>query len=103
MVARLLTSSYPDTGFLDAAGVTLPADLEAILRQKNRELSGRSGHLVSDELLDAFTWTGTAEDVANQIRAVAELGIEDVTVLLHPPAGKPLEPAIRSLFKVLKQ
>jgi alkanesulfonate monooxygenase SsuD/methylene tetrahydromethanopterin reductase-like flavin-dependent oxidoreductase (luciferase family) len=52
---------------------------------------------VPDEVVDAFTWTGSVEDVARQIAAVVELGIRDVTVLLHPPSGSDERDGIRAL------
>jgi alkanesulfonate monooxygenase SsuD/methylene tetrahydromethanopterin reductase-like flavin-dependent oxidoreductase (luciferase family) len=52
---------------------------------------------VPDEVVDAFTWTGSVEDVARQIAAVVELGIRDVTVLLHPPPGSDERDGMRAL------
>ena len=101
MVARLLTTSYPDKSFVDAVGLTIPPELEEVLRQKDRDLAARSGHLVPDELVDAFTWWGSAEQVAERVRAVAALGIDDVTVLFHPPHGHPPDSAIRRFMDVL--
>ncbi|MFI5267686.1 MAG: LLM class flavin-dependent oxidoreductase [Chloroflexota bacterium] len=101
MVARLLTTSYPDKSFVDAVGLTIPPELEEVLRQKDRDLAARSGHLVPKELVDAFTWWGSAEQVADRVRAVAALGVEDITVLFHPPHGKPLDTAIRRFMEVL--
>ena len=101
MVARLLTTSYPDKSFVDAVGLTIPAELEDVLRQKDRDLAARSGHLVPKELVDAFTWWGSAEQVGQQVRAVAELGIDDFTVLFHPPHGQQPDSAIRRFAEVL--
>lgn len=101
MVARLLTTSYPDQSFVDAVGLTIPAELEDVLRKKDRDLATRSGHLVPNELVDAFTWWGSAEQVAERVRAVTALGIDDVTVLFHPPHGQPPDPAIRRFAEVL--
>ena len=101
MVARMMTTSYPDRSFVEAVGLAIPAELEEVLRQKDRDLAARSGHLVPDELVDAFTWWGSAEQVAERVRAVAALGIDDVTVLFHPPHGQPPDPAIRRFMEVL--
>ena len=75
MVARLMTTSYPDTRFVQAVGAEIPPALLEIMSQKDRELATRSGHLVTDELLDAFTWAGSAEQVAARARCVMALGI----------------------------
>ena len=86
-LAGFLTTSYPDMGFVRAVGLELSPELQAVLAKKDREHSHAHAHLVPDEVVDAFTWTGSAEEVARQIAAVVELGIRDVTVLLLPPAG----------------
>ena len=96
MVARLLTTSYPDMSFVKAMGVEVPPPLLEVMRRKDRGLATRSAHLVSDDLLDAFTWAGTAEQVAERAHALVNLGITDFTVTLHPPPNAPIEPAIRS-------
>jgi 5,10-methylenetetrahydromethanopterin reductase len=102
MVARLMTTSYPDTSFVTAMGVEIPPALLEVMSQKDRALATRSGHLVTDELLDAFTWAGTAEQVAERAQSVAAQGIQDITVTLHPPHGEPVEPAIRSFAEAMR-
>jgi 5,10-methylenetetrahydromethanopterin reductase len=102
MVARFMTTSYPDTRFVEAVGASIPPPLLEVMRQKDRELATRSGHLVTDQLLDAFTWAGTAEQVAARARAVMALGIEDITICLHPPEGQPIEPAIQRFAEVMR-
>jgi alkanesulfonate monooxygenase SsuD/methylene tetrahydromethanopterin reductase-like flavin-dependent oxidoreductase (luciferase family) len=57
---------------------------------------------VPDEVVDAFTWTGSVEEVARQIAAVVELGIRDVTVLLHPPAGSDERDGMRVLAEQVR-
>jgi 5,10-methylenetetrahydromethanopterin reductase len=102
MVARLMTTSYPDTRFVQAVGAEIPPALLEVMSQKDRDLATRSGHLVTDDLLDAFTWAGSAEHVAERARAVMALGIEDVTVCLHPPEGQAIEPAIRRFAEAMR-
>ncbi len=88
MVAGFITTSYPDMGFVKAVGLELSSELQAVLAKKDREYSHANAHLVPDEVIDAFAWTGTVEDVARQIAGVVQLGISEITVLLHPPEGK---------------
>jgi 5,10-methylenetetrahydromethanopterin reductase len=102
MVARLMTTSYPDTRFVEAVGASIPPALLEVMAQKDRELATRSGHLVTDELLDAFTWAGTADQVVARARSVVALGIEDITVCLHPPEGQDIEPAIRRFAEAMR-
>ena len=53
MVARMLTSSYPDRSFVQALGLELPPAFEEIAAQRNRQLSTEMAHLVPDEVVDA--------------------------------------------------
>jgi 5,10-methylenetetrahydromethanopterin reductase len=102
MVARLMTTSYPDTRFVQAVGASIPPALLEVMSRKGRDLATRSGHLVTDELLDAFTWAGTADQVAQRAQAVMALGIEDITICLHPPDGQEIEPAIQRFAEAMR-
>jgi 5,10-methylenetetrahydromethanopterin reductase len=86
-VAGVLSASYPDRGFVERAGLTLPEELEAVCRTKDLRLAWGSAHLVPDEVVDALTWAGTPDDVAERIAAVRDLGVGNVTVVFHRPAG----------------
>jgi 5,10-methylenetetrahydromethanopterin reductase len=88
-VAGVLSASYPDRGFVERAGVELPAELEDVCRTKNLRLAWASGHLVPDDVVDAFTWAGTAEDGAVRIAAAVDVGVDNVTEVFHPAAGLP--------------
>lgn len=99
MVARLLAASYPDRSFVDASGVQIPAPLEAILSRRNREEATAAADLVPDELVNAFTWAGTADEVAAKIAAVVELGIERITFMPHPPPGQLMEQGLRAFIR----
>ena len=96
MVARLLTASYPDRSFARAAGVEIPAALEEVCARRNREEAAAAAGLVTDELLDAFTWAGTAEQVAEKVAAVIAAGAQAVTFMPHPPPGERVETGIRA-------
>jgi 5,10-methylenetetrahydromethanopterin reductase len=102
MIAGFLTTSYPDMGFVHANGLELSRELQSVLAKKDREYSWEHAHLVPDEVVDAFAWTGTPDDVAQQIAAVARLGISNITVLLHPPRGKDEFAAIHALAEQVK-
>jgi 5,10-methylenetetrahydromethanopterin reductase len=86
-VAGVLSASYPDRGFVERAGLTLPAELEAVCRTKDLRLAWSSARLVPDEVVDALTWAGTPDDVAEHIAAVRDLGVGNVTVVFHRTAG----------------
>jgi 5,10-methylenetetrahydromethanopterin reductase len=86
-VAGVLSASYPDRGFVERAGLSVPEELERICAGKDLRQAWASAHLVPDELVDAFTWAGTPTDVAGRIAAAVEAGIDEVTVVFHPAAG----------------
>ena len=86
-VAGVLSASFPDRGFVERAGLQVPDDLEEICASKDLRLAWSSGHLVPDEFVDAFTWAGTPEHVAERVAAAVELGIENITVVFHQGAG----------------
>ena len=88
-VAGVLSASYPDRGFVERAGLTLPEALEEVCRTKDLRLAWGSAHLVPDEVVDAFTWAGTSADVAERIAAAIDVGIGCVTVVFHRAAGPP--------------
>lgn len=102
MLAGFLTTSYPDMGFVRAVGLELSPELQAVLAKKDREYSHRHAQLVPDEVVDAFAWTGTVEEVAHRIAAIVRLGIRDVTVLLHPPEGRDEREGMRLLAQEVK-
>jgi len=88
MIALLLMASYPDRKFVYGLGLEVPEALEAVCKQKNELLSSQSGHLVTDDLVDAFTWTGTVTEVAERVAEVVDMGIDHITYLPHPPKGE---------------
>lgn len=88
-VAGVISASYPDRGFIERAGLEIPAELDEVCRTKDLQLAWRSGHLVPDEFVDALTWAGTADEVAQRVAAAIEVGIDNVTVMFHPQAGSP--------------
>jgi 5,10-methylenetetrahydromethanopterin reductase len=86
-VAGVLSASYPDRGFVERAGLTLPEELEAVCRTKDLRLAWGSARLVPDEVVDALTWAGTPDDVAARITAAIDLGVGNITVVFHRTAG----------------
>jgi 5,10-methylenetetrahydromethanopterin reductase len=90
-VAGVLSASYPDRGFVERAGVAIPAELEDVCRTKDLRLAWRSGHLVPDEVVDAFTWAGPPDYVAGRVAAAIDAGAGNVTVVFHKAAGPAAE------------
>jgi alkanesulfonate monooxygenase SsuD/methylene tetrahydromethanopterin reductase-like flavin-dependent oxidoreductase (luciferase family) len=94
-VAMRLGSSYPDRSFVHALGLEVPEVFEEIARQRNRELNARSAHLVPDEIVEAMTWSGTPEQVAESVAAVVEAGIRNITFV-------PVAAANQSTFETVR-
>jgi 5,10-methylenetetrahydromethanopterin reductase len=88
MISLLLMASYPDRKFVHGLGLEVPEALEEVCKEKNESLSIQSGHLVTDDLVDAFSWTGTVEDVAEKVAEVVAMGIDYITYLPHPIQGE---------------
>jgi len=84
MVARMMGSSYPDKSFVHQMGLEIPAELEKILVKKDHALTTQAAHLVSDAIVEAYTWAGTAEDVAPRVAEIVRMGITSITFLAHP-------------------
>jgi 5,10-methylenetetrahydromethanopterin reductase len=87
IIAGSLGSSYPDRAFVEAVGLTVPAELEAIIREGDEGRIWNAAGLVPDEFVSQFAWAGTAEQVAVQIAEVIALGIHQVTILPNPPTA----------------
>lgn len=102
MVARLLGSSYPDRSFVHALGLEVPAAFEEVAARRDRLETGRNAHLVPDELVKAFTWAGTAEQVAEQVAAVVDAGFHNVSFLPHALPGASTEHSEEAFAKEVR-
>jgi 5,10-methylenetetrahydromethanopterin reductase len=94
MIAAMVMASYPDTAFLEHAGLEITPELEAMSRQKNEALAFGSGDLVPDEFVRQFAWVGTPTDVAEQIAPVVDSGF-DTIVFVPQPMDQDPEPALQ--------
>lgn len=94
MIAAMVMASYPDTAFLEHAGLSITPQLAEMAARKDEALAFASGHLVPDAYVEQYAWTGTPEQVAARIAAVADAGFRDIVVLLQPMSVDP-EPSIR--------
>ena len=86
--------SRPETGAPSTLSIGSPRRLAHVTVRKDEALAFASGHLVPDSYVEQYAWTGTPEQVAARIAAVAEDGFRDIVVLLQPMSADP-EPAIR--------
>lgn len=84
MIAMMVMASYPDSAFVRHAGLELTPELEQMCQQKDEALALASGHLVPDEFVRSFAWTGSPESVATQIAEATEVGYSEVVILPQP-------------------
>jgi 5,10-methylenetetrahydromethanopterin reductase len=94
MIAFLLWSSYPNRDFVRQAGLEVPAELEAMIAERDYELMFGAGPLIPEAFVDAFAWAGTPEEVAAKIRAIADMGIRRFGTWVLPPSGGDVETVI---------
>lgn len=96
MVTVFLWTSYPDRRFVHRLGLEVPEELEQIIARRDYNLALEHAHLVPDAFVDRFCWAGTAEEVAEKVAAVVDLGIDHITILPHPPPGGDVLPTVEA-------
>ncbi len=102
MVGVFLWTSFPDRAFVHRVGLEVPAELEAIIAQRDYNLMAPNAHLIPDEFVDKFCWAGTVEEVAQKVAQVVELGISNITFLPHPPAGGDTRETVRAFAQEVR-
>lgn len=102
MVGRMIGSSYPDKRFVHQMGLEIPPELERILAKKDHGLTTRSAHLVPDEIVRSYTWTGRPEDVARRVAEVVRMGIRSITFLPHAPPGGDIMATVRAFAEEVR-
>ncbi len=95
IVMGFLWTSYPDRNFIHYLGLEVPKKIEDIIVQRDYNLMLQNTHLVPDEFIDTFCWGGTAEEVAEKVTAVANMGISNITFLPHSLEGESIIETVR--------
>lgn len=100
-LARYLWSQYPNIGYLQTHGLSLPAELDRRLREAGPfvRTQERAAFLpfadaIPDELVAPIACAGTPEDVAGQLRAVLDAGAHGVMAYLQIPPGETMDSVI---------
>jgi alkanesulfonate monooxygenase SsuD/methylene tetrahydromethanopterin reductase-like flavin-dependent oxidoreductase (luciferase family) len=84
MIAGMIKASYPNTDFIEQAGLEIPSDLHATLARTAFSDLDWVVDLIPETFVDAFAWAGTPEQVAEKIAVVVDkTGIDRVTYLPH--------------------
>jgi len=102
MVAVFLWTSYPDRTFVERVGLDVPPELEQIIAKRDYNLLKENAHLVPDSFVEKFCWAGTAEQVAQKVAQVAAMGIHEITILPHPPAGGDIRETLHEFATTVK-
>ena len=86
---------------LPELGVTLPEEITRFMTEHAYsaadEVISEVGRRIPDRLLDEFSVTGTAEEVASQLVRIGRLGIGQAALWLFPPRGDDLDGQLRLL------
>lgn len=64
-----------------------------------------AGHadIVPDELVDLFALAGTPDECEERLRAIADLGIDQVAIVPFVPPGESREPTIRTFAEIVSR
>lgn len=91
MIAKLLWMSFPDRRFVTDAGLEVPDELERIIATRDYDALEAVPHLVPDEMVDAFCWAGTPDQLIDRVTAATESGeVTDVGFWLLRAPGQSL-------------
>ncbi len=86
---------------LGEIGVSLPPAVLRFMEERHYRfepaLLAELARLLPEELLDAFSVAGTAEEVAAKLVRIGRLGIGQAALWLFPPGGDDLETVLRPL------
>ncbi len=83
MILGMIKASYPNADFVTQAGETLPDD---VLTELLARPFGQMGSVVDklpDSFVSSFAWAGTPSQIARQVAAVVDMGIDRLTLLAH--------------------
>ncbi len=101
-IGILLWTSYPDRKFVTRAGLKVPNELEEIISKRDYNLVINNAHLIPDDFVEKFSWTGTSENVARNVAQIARMGINNIVFLPHASRESPSIETVRVFAKEVK-
>ena len=102
MIAKLLWMSYPDRRFVTDADLQVPDELERIIATRDYDALEAVAHLVPDEMVEAFCWAGSPEQLVDRATAATESGgLSDIGFWLLRAPGQTLMEAHALLSRTL--
>lgn len=87
LIGYLMVLLHPKWWFLDVIGVEVSDELTDIAARRDFAAMRERLDLLPDELIDAFGWCGSADDVAAGAARLEELGVRRFVVLPHARPG----------------
>jgi 5,10-methylenetetrahydromethanopterin reductase len=84
MVALPVWVSYPNLGYVEALGISLPDELLQLIARREYGDIPQAGQLLPPEMIDHYAIAGTEEDVAERLREIRPLVDE---LIVHPVAA----------------
>ncbi len=87
MILGMIKASYPNRDFVDQVGLELPADVLADLLARPFGEMGPVIDRLPDVFVENFAWAGTSSQIARQVAAVVDMGIDRITIVPHPSAA----------------
>jgi 5,10-methylenetetrahydromethanopterin reductase len=101
-VSRLVTTSLVTSRpVLESIGIEIPAPLRACLESSGWSVTAESidacSEHLTDDILDAFSVAGTAEQCAQKLDQLAQTGVEELAMVALPAKGQTVEDIARRL------
>lgn len=87
MILGMIKASYPNRDFVDQVGLELPPDVLAGLLERPFGDMGPVIDLLPDVFVESFAWAGTPSQIARQVAAVVDMGVDRITILPHTSAA----------------
>ncbi len=101
-VALPVWVSYPDWGYVEALGITLPERLRSLIARREYGDIAAAADLLPDEMVDHFAVAGTEAEVGEQL---ARLARRVDQVIIHPvaPEGSTVDNVIAGVARIWKE
>ena len=63
------------------------------------EIKANAAEIITDDFVDAFSWAGTPDDVADKVANVVDAGYTNICIVPHAPTEGCVQDVVRSFTK----
>jgi 5,10-methylenetetrahydromethanopterin reductase len=98
-LAQRMINGYPNWGFLDVLGVSVPEDFKAIAAKKEPSLLEAATEALPMDIVNASVLAGDAERVARLIAPMLRSEVTGVTIRPHACPGTGVDEVMRSFVE----